>query len=77
MTAVSAAVIKMHEQAERDRPEWFRRCEAKAAKIAEQASHGPHSCGDATFIEVYAKTLPALMTAALDAHEQARAAAAD
>ena len=30
--------------------------------------HGPHACGDATFIEVYAKTLPALMKKALDAH---------
>jgi hypothetical protein len=62
-----------------DRFEWLRhllrRCEAKAAKIAEQATHGPHACGDATFIEVYAKSLPALLRAAIDAHEQALARA--
>jgi hypothetical protein len=76
MTAVSAAVINMHQaHATDDRAEWFnhilRRCEAKAATIAEQAALRPEACGDATFIEVFAKTLPALFTAALDAHEQA------
>jgi hypothetical protein len=75
MTAVGAAVINMHAEAEIERPEWFshilKRCEVKAAKIAETEALGPHACGDATFIEVYAKTLPALLTAALDAHEQA------
>jgi hypothetical protein len=45
--------------------------EANATKIAERAAQGPHSTADATFIEAYAKTLPALVTAALDAHEQA------
>jgi len=39
--------------------------EREAARIAEQATHGPQACGDATFIEVYAKTLPALVTKAL------------
>ena len=75
MAAVSAAVAGMHEAEMDKKPKWFwhlfRRCEVKAERIAEQASHGPHACGDATFIEVYAKTLPALLTAALDAHEQA------
>ncbi len=52
------------------RPEWFwhllLRAETKATKIAAQASHGPSACGDATFIEVYAKTLPALFTQPLE-----------
>jgi hypothetical protein len=43
--------------------------------LAEQATHGPHACGDAIFIEVYAKSLPALLRAAIDAHEQALARA--
>ena len=50
--------------------EWFwhlfAKCEAKAARIAEQAVHGPHACGDATFIEVYAKTMPALLLKGLE-----------
>jgi hypothetical protein len=75
MMAVSEAVIKAHEAALREKPEWFwhllKRCEVKSERIAEQATHGPQACGDATFIEIYAKTLPALLTAALDAHERA------
>jgi hypothetical protein len=75
MGAVGAAVIKMHREAMDDEPDWFwhifARSEAKAARIAEQAEHGPHACGDATFIEIYAKTLPALLTAALDGHQPA------
>jgi hypothetical protein len=39
--------------------------------LAEQAARAPNACGDATFIEVYAKNLPKLMTAALNAHEKA------
>jgi hypothetical protein len=70
MAAVGAAVIKMHKEARDKKPDWFwhlfAKCEAKAARIAEQAAHGPHSNGDATFIEVYAKTLPALFTQALE-----------
>jgi hypothetical protein len=72
MSAVGAAVIKMHQEAMEKKPDWFwhlfAKCEAKAVRIAEQAAHSPHACGDATFIEVYAKTLPALMKKALDAH---------
>jgi hypothetical protein len=68
--AVGNAVIEMHKVEMAKRPEWFwhllLRAETKATKIAEQASHGPFSCGDATFIEVYAKTLPALFTEALE-----------
>jgi hypothetical protein len=75
MAAKRAAAIKMHADVMRAKPEWFwhmlRRCEAKAAKLAEQASHGPHANGEATFIEAYAKTLPTLFTAAMDAYEQA------
>src|SRR5260370_25641608 len=71
MGAVGAAVIKMHKEAMDKKPDgfWhlFAKCEAKAARIAEQAAHGPHACGDATFIEVYAKSLPALLTTALEA----------
>ena len=70
MGAVGAAVIKMHKEAMDRKPEWFwhlfAKCEAKAARIAEQAAHGPRACGDATFIEVYAKTLPVLVTKALE-----------
>jgi hypothetical protein len=72
MSAVGAAVIKMHHEAMEKKPDWFwhlfARCEAKAVRIAEEAAHGPHACGDATFIEVYARTLPALMKKALDGH---------
>jgi hypothetical protein len=75
MAAVSAAAIKTHEAVMRAKPEWFwhmlRRCEAKAAKIAEQASHGAQANGEATFMEVYASTLPTLFTAAMDAYQQA------
>jgi hypothetical protein len=48
----------------------FAKCEAKAARIAEEAARDPQACGDAAFIETYAKSLPKLMTAALDAHEK-------
>jgi hypothetical protein len=72
--AVASAVTKAHEQAQRERPYWFRhilmRCEVKADKIAEQAAQAQYSNGEATYIEVYAKTLPMLLTAALDAHEE-------
>jgi hypothetical protein len=75
MTTASAVAIEMHEAVMRAKPEWFghimQRCEAKAAKIAEQAARGPHANGDATFIEVYAKTFPTLFTAAIAAYEQA------
>jgi len=72
MGTIGAAVIKMHKEAMDKKPEWFwhlfAKCEAKAARIAEQAAHGPRACGDATFIEVYAKNLPALVTKALETH---------
>jgi hypothetical protein len=71
MGAVGAAVLKMHKEAMDKKPDWFWHlfavCEAKAARVAEQATHGPQACGDATFIEVYAKSLPALVTKALAA----------
>ncbi|SHK55004.1 hypothetical protein SAMN05444159_3552 [Bradyrhizobium lablabi] len=70
MGTVGAAVLKMHKQALDKKPDWFWHlfavCEAKAARIAEQATHSPQACGDATFIEVYAKTLPVLVTKALE-----------
>ena len=43
----------------------------KADKIVEQAAQAQYSDGEATYVEVYAKTLPTLLTAALDAHEEA------
>jgi hypothetical protein len=49
----------------------FAKCEARAARIAEQAAHAPQACGDAAFIETYAKNLPKLMTVALDVDEKA------
>jgi hypothetical protein len=71
MGAVGAAVLKMHKEAMDKKPDWFWHlfavCEAKAARVAEQAAHGPQACGDATFIEVYAKSLPVLVTKALAA----------
>jgi hypothetical protein len=74
MSAVGAAVIKMNKEAMSKKPDWFwhlfAKCEAKAARIAEQASRAPNACGDATFIEVYARNLPRLMTIALKAHEK-------
>ena len=77
MSAVGAAVIKMHKQAADKKAEWFwhmfAKCEAKAARLAEQAAEAPDACGDATFIEVYAKNLPKLMADALRKHEQALA----
>jgi predicted RNA polymerase sigma factor len=77
MATVNAAVIKMHEQAMRDRPKWFwhllKRCEAKAERIAAQAAQGQYAC-DATFIEVYAKTLPTLFTQALERLDSPEAA---
>jgi len=75
MSAVGAAVIKKHKHAMDENPEWFwhtfARCEAKAARIAEQAARAPQACGDAAFIETYAKNLPKLMTVALDAQDKA------
>ncbi len=74
MSAVGAAVIKMNKEVLNKKPDWFwhlfAKCEAKAARIAEQATRAPNACGDATFIEVYARNLPRLMTAALNAHEK-------
>lgn len=74
MAAVGAAVIKLHKVTMDKKPEWFwhlfSKCEAKAARIADQAAHAPRSNGDATFIEVYARTLPELVKKAL-AREQA------
>jgi hypothetical protein len=74
MSAVGAAVIKINKEAMSKKPDWFwhlfAKCEAKAARIAEQASRAPNACGDATFIEVYARNLPRLMTTALKAHEK-------
>jgi hypothetical protein len=67
---ISAAVAGMHPAARAAKPEWFdhllKRCEAKAFKIATQAALSPYACGDATFAEVYAKTLPTLFTEALE-----------
>ena len=75
MSAVGAAVIKLHKATMDKKPEWFwhlfAKCEAKAARIAEQAARTPRSNGDATFIEVYTRTLPELVKKALSAHEQA------
>jgi hypothetical protein len=75
MSAVGAAVIKKHRPALGKSPDWFwhmfAKCEAKAARIAEQAARDPEACGDATFIEVYAAQLPKLMAAALESHEKA------
>jgi len=74
MSAVGAAVIKMNKEAMSKKPDWFwhlfAKCEARAARIAEQAARAPNACGDATFIEIYAKNLPKLMTTALKAHEK-------
>jgi hypothetical protein len=76
MSAVGAAVIKMNKGALNNKPDWFwhlfAKCEAKAARIAEQAARAPNACGDATFIEVYARNLPKLMTSALTAHAKAQ-----
>jgi hypothetical protein len=70
ISMVSAAVVERHAPAQQDRPEWFwhllRKAETKAAKIAEQAAQSEYSYGGATFIEVYAKTLPVLLTQALE-----------
>ena len=67
---------KMHKAEMAKRPEWFwhlfAKCEAKAARIAEQAVHAPHACGDATFIEVYAKTMPALLLRGLETAHTSR-----
>lgn len=74
MSAVGAAVLKRHKLAMDKQPEWFwhifAKCEAKAARIAEQAARAPQACGDAAFIETYARSLPKLMAAALNAHEK-------
>ena len=71
MAAVGAAVIKLHKVTMDKKPEWFwhlfSKCEAKAARIADQAAHAPRSNGDATFIEVYARTLPELVKKAINA----------
>jgi hypothetical protein len=75
MAAVGAAVIKLHKETVDKKPEWFwnlfAKCEAKAARIAAQAADIPRSNGDATFIEVYARTLPELVKKALSARERA------
>lgn len=75
MSAVGAAVIKKHKAALAKNADWFwhmfAKCEAKAARLAEEAAREPAACGDATFIETYARQLPKLMTAALDAREKA------
>jgi hypothetical protein len=67
----------MNKEMMHKKPDWFwhlfAKCEARAARIAEQAARAPNACGDATFIEVYAKSLPKLVTAALSAHEKAQA----
>jgi hypothetical protein len=72
MGTVGAAVIKLHKETLDKKPEWFwhlfAKCEAKAARLADQAAHTPRSNGDATFIEVYARTLPELVKKALSAH---------
>jgi hypothetical protein len=77
MSAVGAAVIKKHKRMMDEKPDWFwhifAKCEARAARIADQAARGLDACGDATFIEVYARNVPKLMTAALNAHERALA----
>ncbi len=70
MALVSAAVAEMHIAARAAKPEWFehllRKAETKAAKIATQAALSPYACGDATFAEVFAKSLPVLFTEALE-----------
>lgn len=75
MSAVGAAVIKRTKAALDKNPDWFwhmfAKCEAKAARIAEQAARDPQGCGDATFIEAYAGQLPKLMTAALESRDKA------
>ena len=75
MSAVGAAVIKKNKAALGTNPDWFwhmfAKCEAKAARLAEQAAGDPNACGDATFIETYAKQLPKLLTSALEAREKA------
>jgi hypothetical protein len=72
MGTVGAAVIKLHKEALDKKPEWFwhlfAKCEAKAARLADQAARAPRSNGDATFVEVYARTLPELVKKALSAH---------
>jgi hypothetical protein len=75
MSAVGAAVIKKNKAELEKNADWFwhmfAKCEAKAARLAEQATRDPKACGDATFIETYARNLPKLMMAALEAHEKA------
>ncbi len=70
MSLISAAVAGMHQEAREKRSEWFdhllRKAETKAAKVATQAALSPYACGDATFTEVFAKTLPTLFTEALE-----------
>jgi hypothetical protein len=67
---VSVAVAEMHPAARAAKPEWFehllRKAERKAEKIATRAALSPYACGDATFAEVFAKTLPTLFTEALE-----------
>lgn len=75
MSAVGAAVIKKNKAALGNNADWFwhmfAKCEAKAARVAEEAARDPRACGDATFIETYARQLPKLMAAALEAREKA------
>ena len=73
MGTIGAAVIKLHKETRWARSRngsghLFAKCEAKAARLADQAAHAPRSNGDATFIEVYARTLPELAEKALSAH---------
>lgn len=74
-TEIGAAVIKKNKAALDKNPDWFwhmfAKCEAKAARIAEQAARDPQGCGDATFIEAYAGQLPKLMMAALESRDKA------
>jgi hypothetical protein len=75
MAAGRVEAIETYEAVMRAKPEWFwhmlQRCEAKAAGIAEQASHGAHADGAAAFMEVYGRTLPTLFAEAMRAYQQA------
>ena len=75
MSAVGAAVIKKNKAALDNNADWFwhmfAKCEAKAARIAEEAARDPLACGDASFIETYARQLPKLMASALEARAKA------
>jgi hypothetical protein len=68
------AALKTLKYAMEKKLEWFwpifAKCGAKAARIAEPAAGAPKACGDAAFIETYARSLPKLVIAALNAHEK-------